>query len=57
VLRVINDSKDNNGDIESVIEYEDWLKIDKVEKERGQLTGKKREKILEKAEMLKIINK
>ena len=31
--------------------------IDKVEKERGQLVGKTREKILSKDEMLSIINK
>lgn len=33
---------------ERVVTYQDWLKIDKVEKEAGQAKGKIREKILNK---------
>ncbi|KAI1491350.1 nucleotide-binding domain-containing protein [Biscogniauxia mediterranea] len=35
-----------------VIQWEDWKKIDKAEKERGRLIGKEREKFTSTAEML-----
>ena len=37
-----------------LVTYDDWLKIDEVEKERGEKFGKIREKILAKDEMLAI---
>ena len=38
-----------------IVSYDDWLKIDKVEKERGQERGKSREKILSKEEMISLV--
>ncbi|GAA5990592.1 hypothetical protein JCM5350_001047 [Sporobolomyces pararoseus] len=56
---------DEMGDIDRAIEsvrggkkpvsWEEWEKIDKVEKERGRLKGKLREKITSVEEMLKVI--
>lgn len=40
---------------DKIVSYEDWKKIDEVERKRGEEIGKSREKILEKDEMLKII--
>jgi hypothetical protein len=33
------------------ISFHDWLKVDKVERERGILTGKEREKVIDNKEM------
>lgn len=38
-----------------IVLYEDWQKIDRVEQERGKQLGKKREKIVNIAEMLEIV--
>ena len=37
-----------------IVTYDDWLKIDEVERRRGSTLGKSREKVLSKEEMLKI---
>jgi len=38
-----------------VVDYDSWQLVDAVERERGQVAGKSREKILKKDEMMDII--
>jgi hypothetical protein len=44
----------SNGGNDFVVEYNDWLKVDKLERSNGQLVNKKREKVLSKAEMIEL---
>ena len=44
----------SNKDNEFVVEYGDWLKVDKLERSNGQLVNKKREKVLDKARMISL---
>ncbi|KAB5535253.1 NADPH:adrenodoxin oxidoreductase-like protein [Coniochaeta sp. 2T2.1] len=39
-----------------VVKWEEWLKIDRAEKERGQKVGKEREKFTRTADMLAVLN-
>ena len=43
-----------NAGLSNVVDYESWQSVDTVERERGEVKGKTREKILKKDEMLKI---
>jgi len=43
-----------NAGLSNVVDYESWQSVDKVERERGEVKGKTREKILNKDEMLKL---
>ena len=43
-----------NAGLSNVVDYESWQYVDTVERERGEVKGKTREKILKKDEMLKI---